>query len=285
MNTPARPLARALPSNPNGRDFVVGDLHGCFGLLERLLDAVRFDPACDRLFSVGDLVDRGPDSLRCMSFLEAPWFHAVRGNHESMLLEYFEPYLSGGGLDDWENVTRSDVWLNGGEWIASCYDSDEARMSPEFDRLLEKIDDLPLIWVVGEGADRFHVLHGELVHPDYRKRRQKVWLDADIDGWLAGGKLDAPTHERLLWGRTLMMMLASPVLPATQSGLSTTYCGHTIDLGVRRYLSHVCLDTGAYRSIEEGGFGLTLHCVHDGRELRASYGSPDVVDVRAVLSA
>lgn len=285
MNTPARPLARALPSNPNGRDFVVGDLHGCFDLLERLLDAVRFAPACDRLFSVGDLVDRGPDSLRCMSFLEAPWFHAVRGNHESMLLEYFEAYLGGDGLDDWENVTRSDVWLNGGEWIASCYDSDEARMSPEFDRFLAKIDDLPLIWVVGEGADRFHVLHGELVHPDYRKRRQKVWLDADIDGWLAGGKLDALTHERLLWGRTLMMMLASPVLPATQPGLSTTYCGHTIDMGVRRYLSHVCLDTGAYRSLEEGGFGLTLHCVHDGRELRASYGSPDVVDVRAVLSA
>lgn len=285
MNIKSLPLVRALPSNQKGRDFAVGDLHGCFDLLDRLLEAVRFDPACDRLFSVGDLVDRGPDSLRCMSFLEAPWFHAVKGNHESMLLEYFESYLSGDGLDEWDQVTRSDMWLNGGDWVASCYRKDEARMSPEFDRFLAKIGDLPLTWVVGEGPDRFHVLHGELVHPDYRKRRQKVWLDADIDGWLAGGKIDALTQERLLWGRTLMMMLASAVLPAMQPVLSTTYCGHTIDMGVRRYLSHVCLDTGAYRSIEEGGFGLTLHCVNDGRELRASYGCPDVVDVREMLSA
>lgn len=285
MNIKPHPLVRVLPTNLKGRDFVVGDLHGCFELLDRLLEAVRFDSACDRLFSVGDLVDRGPDSLRCMSFLEAPWFHAVKGNHESMLLEYFESYLAGGGLDDWGQVTSADMWLNGGEWVAACYREDEARMSPEFDRFLAKIGDLPLIWRVGEGPNRFHVLHGELVHPDYRKRRQKVWLDADIDGWLTGGKIDALTHERLLWGRTLMMMLASPVLPATQPGLSTTYCGHTIDMGVRRYLSHVCLDTGAYRSLEVGGFGLTLHCVDDGRELRASYGCPDVVDVRAMLSA
>lgn len=202
-----------------------------------------------------------------------------------MLLEYFESYLSGDELDDWGQVTSSDLWLNGGEWIASCYESDEARMSPEFDHLLKKIGDLPLIWVVGEGADRFHVLHGELVHPDYRKSRQKVWLDADIDGWLAGSKIDSLSEERLLWGRTLMMMLASPTLAAMQPGLSPTYCGHTIDMSVRSYLSHVCLDTGAYRSIEEGGFGLTLRCVHDGRELRASYGSQDVVDVHAKLSA
>lgn len=285
MNIPSLPFVRSLPANAGGRDFVVGDLHGCFDLLDRLLEAVGFDPACDRLFSVGDLVDRGPDSLRCMSFLEAPWFHAARGNHESMLLEYFESYLAGDGLDDWAQVTRSDMWLNGGEWIASCHLANEARMSLEFDRFLTKIADLPLIWVVGEGPSRFHVLHGELVHPDYRKRRQKVWLDADIDGWLAGGEIDALTQERLLWGRTLMMMLASPALPAMQPGLSTTFCGHTIDMSVRRYLSHVCLDTGAYRSLEEGGFGLTLHCVHDGRELRASYGRPGVVDVRELLSA
>lgn len=285
MNIKSHPLVRSLPSNQKGRDFVVGDLHGCFDLLDRLLEAVRFDPTCDRLLSVGDLVDRGPDSLRCLSFLEAPWFHAVKGNHESMLLEYFESYLSGDGLDDWEQVTSTDMWLNGGDWIAACYRGDEARMSSEFDRFLAKIGDLPLIWVVGEGRDRFHVLHGELVHPDYRKSRQKVWLDADIDGWLAGGKIDALTQERLLWGRTLMMMLASPVLPAMQPGLSTTFCGHTIDMRVRSYLSHVCLDTGAYRSLEEGGFGLTLYCVNDGRELRASCGCPDVVDVRAMLSA
>jgi hypothetical protein len=82
MNIKSPPLVRALPSNQKGRDFVVGDLHGCFDLLDRLLEIVRFDPANDRLFSVGDLVDRCPDSFRCISFLGSPWFHAVEGNHE-----------------------------------------------------------------------------------------------------------------------------------------------------------------------------------------------------------
>lgn len=89
MNTKHPPLVRVLPSNQIGRDFVVGDLHGCFDLLDRLLDHVRFDPACDRLFSVGDLIDRGPDSLRSLGFLGAPWFYAMKGTREHMLLKYF----------------------------------------------------------------------------------------------------------------------------------------------------------------------------------------------------
>lgn len=42
MSIKSLPLVRALPSNQKGRDFVVGDLHGCFDLLDRLLEAVRF---------------------------------------------------------------------------------------------------------------------------------------------------------------------------------------------------------------------------------------------------
>jgi len=55
-----------LPTNTTGKDFVVGDLHGCYDLLESLLGAVSFDKSKDRLFSVGDLIDRGPNSLRCL---------------------------------------------------------------------------------------------------------------------------------------------------------------------------------------------------------------------------
>jgi serine/threonine protein phosphatase 1 len=283
MNTQPLPPVRALPSNRLGRDFVVGDLHGCFDLLDRLLDFVRFDPGCDRLFSVGDLVDRGPDSLRSLEFLESPWFHAVRGNHEAMLLDYFGAYLASGSLDDWQDVCRSDMWLNGGEWVAAAFVEDGLRMMPSFDRLLESLQELPLMWVVGQGEERFHVLHAELVRPDYRKNRQKVWLDADIDRWLAGEAIDEVTLERLMWGRTLMLMLASPFVSPEQQGLSTTFCGHTIDDSVRSYLSHVCLDTGAYRSLDVEGFGLTLHGIHEQRQLRATYGSPGVVETRFAL--
>ena len=57
---------RKLPTNALGKDYVVGDLHGCFDLLQRLLHEVEFNKVTDRLFSVGDLIDRGQDSFKCM---------------------------------------------------------------------------------------------------------------------------------------------------------------------------------------------------------------------------
>ncbi|HCK32028.1 MAG: phosphoprotein phosphatase [Micavibrio sp.] len=74
-----------LPKNTKGRDFVVGDIHGCFSLLEKALEKINFDPSKDRLLSVGDLINRGPESHRATEFLRKSWFYAVRGNHE----EYF----------------------------------------------------------------------------------------------------------------------------------------------------------------------------------------------------
>ena len=61
----ANGAASAMPrfaQNIAGRDFAVGDIHGCFTELQRGLDAIGFNPNTDRLFSVGDLVDRGPES-------------------------------------------------------------------------------------------------------------------------------------------------------------------------------------------------------------------------------
>ena len=87
------PLIRTLPSNDQGRDYVVGDLHGCRQLLDQLLEFVDFSPENDRLFSVGDLIDRGSDSLGCLALLEKPWFYAVRGNHEEMLLDFAWKYI------------------------------------------------------------------------------------------------------------------------------------------------------------------------------------------------
>lgn len=54
-------------ANRRGRDIAVGDVHGHFQRLQQALDAVGFDPAIDRLFSVGDLVDRGPDSEQALT--------------------------------------------------------------------------------------------------------------------------------------------------------------------------------------------------------------------------
>lgn len=74
--------------NTKGRDFVVGDIHGYFDLLQQKLIEIKFDKSKDRLFSVGDLIDRGPYSDRVLIWLEKPWFFPIKGNHEEMLYEY-----------------------------------------------------------------------------------------------------------------------------------------------------------------------------------------------------
>jgi len=67
--------------------YVVGDVHGCRGTLERLLDELA--PSVDDLVVfVGDLVRKGPDSSGVLDLLRArPNLRAVRGNNEQKLLD------------------------------------------------------------------------------------------------------------------------------------------------------------------------------------------------------
>ncbi|MCP3681945.1 MAG: hypothetical protein GY861_04570 [bacterium] len=69
------------------RVFFVGDIHGEITKLNEKLEEVGFDKELDTLISVGDLIDRGEDSLSCLSLIQEPWFNCVRGNHEQMMVD------------------------------------------------------------------------------------------------------------------------------------------------------------------------------------------------------
>lgn len=90
------------------RLFVVGDIHGMFDLLEHELEQVCFNKEIDTLVSVGDLVDRGPDSLAALEYIKQPWFKAVMGNHEAFL----HPNYAGSYIHV----------MNGGDWYRDFAD-------------------------------------------------------------------------------------------------------------------------------------------------------------------
>ncbi|MBT4836728.1 MAG: metallophosphoesterase [Methylococcales bacterium] len=93
--------------NQLGQDYVVGDIHGEYHLLQQELNNIGFNQSIDRLFCVGDLVDRGKYSSHAIKWLNKPWFHSCRGNHDDFLLHAYA-----------DNNFDLNLWTstNGGKW-------------------------------------------------------------------------------------------------------------------------------------------------------------------------
>jgi bis(5'-nucleosyl)-tetraphosphatase (symmetrical) len=112
--------------------YAIGDIQGCFQPLQRLLDEIRFDALRDRLWLVGDLVNRGPDSLATLRFVRelGECAVAVLGNHDLHLLMVAE------GL---EKLRRDDTL-------------EEVLAAPDRDELLAWLRHRPLMHYEGEFA-------------------------------------------------------------------------------------------------------------------------------------
>jgi serine/threonine protein phosphatase 1 len=206
------PIVRRHEANLSGRDFVVGDLHGCVDALRYLLREIVFDPASDRLFSVGDLVDRGRHSEEALALLDKPWFFPVLGNHEEALCLVAE------------GVMRQSAWnALGGEWAQRL----PARVLQAY---AARLRTLPLVRVVGSGSRRFNVLHAEFFGDD-------AALDA--------GQFTERVRQQMIWGRELAL---GGGVAERQVGLSPTYCGHTPMREIGRIGAQIFIDTGAFAS-------------------------------------
>ncbi|MEE9420113.1 MAG: metallophosphoesterase family protein [Desulfatiglandaceae bacterium] len=77
----------------DNRVFIVGDIHGCLGMLERLMEKVSWQPERDQLIFLGDYIDRGGNSKGVVDYLvelkrSSPNVQFIIGNHEVMLLDY-----------------------------------------------------------------------------------------------------------------------------------------------------------------------------------------------------
>lgn len=143
-----------------GRDLVVGDIHGHFTLLQSALDKIGFNPETDRLFSVGDLVDRGPESHLALDWIAKPWFHAVRGNHEQMAIDWVDP-------NNYKDVRMYE--RNGGRWNIDNPLERQHEYAKAFAHLplaIEIVTSDGLVGVVhAEPTDNWDLLRIDLLNP------------------------------------------------------------------------------------------------------------------------
>jgi len=151
--------------------YAIGDLQGCHDSLLQLLDVIRFDPDADRLWFVGDLVNRGPQSLEVLRFVKSLGDAAttVLGNHDLHLLALAEGY---------GKLRKGDTL----EAVLSAPDRDELLHWLRRQRLAWREGNFLLVhagvlpgWTVEETMQRAAEAEAVLRGPDYREFLERMY--------------------------------------------------------------------------------------------------------------
>lgn len=152
--------------------YAIGDIQGCFDSFSRLLERCAFDPAKDRLWLVGDLVNRGPRSLETLRFVRSLGSSAITvlGNHDLSLLMASEGFGKRGKGDTFEEVLEA----------------------PDRDELLDWLRHQPLCYVEGN----YCLVHAGLL-PQWTIREARV-LAAEVEAALI--RRDWREFMAHLWG-------------------------------------------------------------------------------------
>lgn len=216
------------PLNAAGKDYVVGDIHGAYDVMWAAMLAAKFDPKVDRLFVVGDMVDRGPQSIRALKFLRLPYVHAALGNHEKVFIEIYDS--CDGAPPDPDIVRAVGNAMNlGNQW---WLDADPAQR----DALVAEFRELPIAIEVETARGLVGIVHAdvpaELTWPEFvaklRAGDQKV--------------IEKATHSR----KRIRQQDDSGV-----AGIDRVFVGHTPQwTGLKRFGNVYAVDTGAIYGVE-----------------------------------
>ena len=207
-------MIKKLKNNTVGKDYFVGDIHGCYEQLMEALVKIKFNPDVDRLISVGDLVDRGPDSVKCLNLLKEPWFHAVSGNHEDMMIKSFRR--------EWP--THNYI-QNGGKWFFHLPYEEQEQL------VLLADTKMPLVIEVETDIGTIGVIHAN-APDDWQKYHQ---LNDDEDFF------DDALVEDTIWGRRRIYGSQD----GRVNGIDYVVVGHTPVEDVTVLENIIYIDTGA----------------------------------------
>jgi len=217
--------------NTEGTDYICGDVHGMFDLLEAALAAVDFDVQTDRLFALGDLIDRGPQSKASIEYLKKPWFHSILGNHEQMALIA----MTSRDRNIWGN------WIiNGGDWIIDVNEAQWPSYTEPY-MSMPLVIELPLAngQVVG-------LVHAEMPLLDWSQFKSMVasWPEDLLTDPRSIKSRDFGELYDMLWGRERYFKGA----PVYIDGIDHVFHGHTIVKDIKTMGNVSYIDTGSHLS-------------------------------------